>query len=270
MKSKIGIGVITCNRPELFSICIKNIPDVDQVIVINDGEEYANNMYPSKVKEVINHKKNLGVGRSKNDALKYLLDNGCKHIFLSEDDVVIRNNQIIEKYINASEVTGLKHFNYAFHGPGNKNEQSLPAPLYLLAYGKLKVGLFGYIGGAFSYFDSCVLNEVGLMDSRFKNAFEHVDHTCQIIKAGYYSPCYYFADIMDSFEDIEDLDQDLRKSVLRKNSLMLKIRTHYYKYYFDKKNGNIHKASYNEIVQAMCRIQEKYGDMNFPLKFEEQ
>ena len=270
MKAKIGIGVITCNRPDLFKICINNIPDVDQVIVINDGEEYSDNLYPSKVSEVRNHNKNIGVGRSKNEALQFLLNNGCNHIFLSEDDVAIKNSNIIEKYIRASEITGLKHFNFAFHGPGNKDEQSLPNPLTLVRYGELEVGLFEYIGGAFSYFHSEVLHKVGLMDERFKNSYEHVDHTYQICKAGYYSPFYYFADIMDSFEDIEDLDKDLKKSVLRKSNLMLKLRTHYYKIFYDKKNGKIKRASHKEVINTLRTIQEKYGDKNFPIKVDEQ
>ena len=52
----------------------------------------------------------------------------------------------------------------------------------------------------FSYFHRKVLEKVGLHDDQFYNAWEHVDLTYRIIKAGYHPPFWWFADIANSQE----------------------------------------------------------------------
>ena len=87
MKNKIGVGVVTYKRPDYFKTCINSIPNVDTLVVVNDGDPYDASLYPSNVKEVIQHTKNKSVGVSKNELMKYLIDDGCEHIFLVEDDM---------------------------------------------------------------------------------------------------------------------------------------------------------------------------------------
>ncbi len=93
---RIGVGVITYNRVPLFIQCVKSIPAVDRLIVVNDGNPYEETIYPSTVTKVIQHRKNRGVGISKNDALRYLMNEGCEHIFLCEDDIRIKNEKIFK------------------------------------------------------------------------------------------------------------------------------------------------------------------------------
>ena len=73
--SKIGIGIITCNRNNFLKKCISSIKKewYDELIVINDGD------LPLKDSNlnIINNPKNLGVGKTKNIALKKLIDSGC-------------------------------------------------------------------------------------------------------------------------------------------------------------------------------------------------
>src|SRR3989304_3897995 len=126
MKEKIGIGVITFNRQEMFRSCINSIPKVDSIVVINDGRPYENIVYPQTGITLIQHKKNKGIAKSKNDALRYLLSQGCKHIFLCEDDIAIANPNVINDYIIASEISGIFHFNYGFHGRWNKTSNGFP------------------------------------------------------------------------------------------------------------------------------------------------
>ncbi len=45
----------------------------------------------------IQHDVNRGVGITKNDALRYLLDKDCEHIFLIEDDRVAMFTALFEK-----------------------------------------------------------------------------------------------------------------------------------------------------------------------------
>ncbi len=253
--NKIGIGVITCNREHFFRKCISNLPELDSIIVINDGNEYSSVRYPSHVKNIVHHKKNMGVTKSKNEALRFLLNEGCTHIFLHEDDVVITDSRIIDKYIQAAEVSGILHFNYAYHGPGNRSDDGTPAYRTVIDYPKkVKISLNRHVLGAVSYYHRTVLEKVGLMDERLKNAWDHVDHTYQIIKAGYHPPFWWFADLFESHKFIDDLDKTHGASVIRNRSAWnWRYRLNYY--IFRLKNGvypmRIPDTSEEEVVRIL-------------------
>ncbi len=261
-RNDIGIGIITCNRELLFKQCLDSIPNIGQIIVINDGQLY-NIQFPSKVNKVVHHKKNVGVGASKNEGLKYLLEAGCKHIFLIEDDVEVINPIVFEKYIKASELTGLMHFNFAYHGQGNMDINGKPYPKKIINYGNdVSISFHGHLSGAFSYYQADALLEVGLMDEFYRNAYEHLDHTLSFSDKGFYSPFGWFADIEDSFLLIRDLDTDLTQSVIRKNKILFLIRYRLYSYYFRFKRGNFVEqmpvVSEIELMQTLRSIQQRY------------
>jgi GT2 family glycosyltransferase len=238
MKSKIGIAVITCDRPKLFQKNISSLPAADTIIVVNDGQEYSSKLYPTCVKEVIQHKQKMGVAVSKNQALKYLVKDGCEHIFLCEDDVKIIDENVFAIYIKTGEASGIYHLNYAYHGPLNKDHNGNPKPRKVINYGdNILLSLNLHICGAFSYYTKFVIEKVGMIDERFINSYEHLDHTYQIIKAGLHPPFWWFADVANSCDYIEDLDPDLKMSVIRKRGLNFSIRLKYYGYLFKLKNG---------------------------------
>ena len=142
MENKIGVGIVTCNRPDflvklLDSISYRN--DVEFVIV-NDGgpiDIKGYNYY------IINNETNLGVGKSKNKAMQHLLDKGCDYIFIIEDDMLILNDAVFEQYIKAHKKTGIHHFMFGYHGPANKNGISggPPCPRLIVDYGDQKIAL---------------------------------------------------------------------------------------------------------------------------------
>ena len=88
--SKIGLGIITCNREDFYTKCCASIPKngIDSLISINDGKPYDK---PPSRGAYLQHEQNKGVGISKNKALQYLLEQGCEHIFLIEDDIIVKN-----------------------------------------------------------------------------------------------------------------------------------------------------------------------------------
>ena len=136
MSRKIGIGIITCNRENLFYKSFSGVPGVDEIVVVNDGMPYSENAYGTKQAEVIQHKHNRGVGISKNDAFRFLLKKGCEHIFISEDDVQILDGSVIDEYIRSAQVTGIGHLNFAYHGPSNKTAAGSPNPKKIVEYPK--------------------------------------------------------------------------------------------------------------------------------------
>lgn len=219
MKNKIGVGVITCNRDSFFKECIKSIPSVDTLVVVNDGAPYAPDVYTSNITEIIQHTKNKSVGVSKNEALRYLIQDGCDHLFLIEDDIKINNPDIFIKYIKTAEVSGIWHLNYGGHGSYNRDPQTgaINIKNQIEYEDSITVDFYHNILGAFSYYHKGVIKNVGYMDERFINAFEHVAHTYDIIKAGIHPPFWWFADAHNSHIDISDIKQNFEGSEIRKD-----------------------------------------------------
>jgi GT2 family glycosyltransferase len=254
MANLVGLGIITCNRSALFDKCLQSVPDVDKIVIVNDGNEYPNSIYSSKPDEIIQHKSNMGVGRSKNDALQYLIGQECKYMFLCEDDILIKNKNVCDEYIKLSEKSGLMHMNYAYHGPDNKDINGNPQPRKILE----GVSLNKHLLGAFSFYNDEIIKKIGYIDEQFKNAYEHVDHTYQIIKAGYHPPFWWFADLPDSSEYISDQHDYHQKSVIRRNMLLWKLNLRLNGYRFKIKNGftpnNIPDCNIDEVLRSLNQI----------------
>lgn len=218
MNNKIGVAIITCNRQDFFEQCVKSVPDGIDVVVINDGIPYKREAYPSNVKEVIQHVNNKSVGVSKNEALRYLKQKDCDHLFLMEDDIFIKNPKVFETYIKTASKSGIWHLNYGGHGNYNRNLHTNQVNVkQVIDYGDITVDFYQNILGAFSYYHKGVIRAAGYMDERYINAMEHVDHTYNIIKLGLHSPFWFFADIHNSWEYIQDIKANFEGSEIRKD-----------------------------------------------------
>lgn len=201
-RKRIGCGVITCNRAESFQRLLRSLEgtSLDALVIVNDGTEMAGSVSA----EVITNEFNLGVGRSKNKALKHLLDKGCDHIFLIEDDVYVKDCTVFDRYIAASERTGIQHLNFSQHGNLNRKKSGVPKPIARVISGGVELDIYKHCVGAFSYYSRKCLDTVGLIDEFYFNALEHVDHTYEIIKAGMHPSFWSFADIAESYKYIGD------------------------------------------------------------------
>ena len=224
-REKIGIGIITCNRLEYLKELLKSldqcIDTIDELVIVNDGshiDDLSELNLPIQKTSWLNNPENLGVGKSKNRAMQHLLDKDCDYIFVIEDDMIILDSSVFSKYIEAYKVSGIHHFNYGPGSPFNRKQDiqfdlhnrhllkqdSEPKPKMILDYKTVKVSLFEHTVAMFSFFTREVLDKVGLFDDAFYNAWEHVDHTYRIIKAGYHPPFWWFADLHNSHEYITE------------------------------------------------------------------
>lgn len=215
--AKIGVGIITCNRLDYLRNLLKTIPKdkVNELVVVNDGLPV--NTYVEKEFEFgtwIDNPVNLGVGKSKNKAIKHLMLHDCDYIFIIEDDMLIKDSTVFDRYIEAYKKSGIHHFNYGPGSPFNRkqtiqdfdlhnrhllDQHSEPNPKLVIEYSKdIKIALYEHTVAMFSFFTKEVIDKVGYIDEEFYNAWEHVDHTYRIIKAGYHPPFWWFADIADS------------------------------------------------------------------------
>ena len=57
--NKIGIVLVTCNRPAFFEKSIIALPKADKMIVINDGRKISESLVPTYFDKFIQHKKNI-------------------------------------------------------------------------------------------------------------------------------------------------------------------------------------------------------------------
>lgn len=233
MVDKIGICVSTCDRLDYLKKCVDSLSGVDAVLcVCNDGAESVDDVVPSNAKVLKTDKPRSGISINKNLGLKYLLEQDCDYFFLIEDDCFVKDTSVFERYIDASKKTGIQHFNYGPGTPFNRkqnvefdlhNRDSLdqsaePNPRTIIDYGDIKIPLYTHIAGMFSFFTRKTLEEVGLMDEDYYNAWEHVDHTYRIIKNKMHPPFWYFADIENSEKYLSEHNDAINNSVISKNN----------------------------------------------------
>jgi GT2 family glycosyltransferase len=220
MSEKIGVGIITCGRKSMFEKLFNSLLDcgdqIDYLYVVEDtktnrsyDDNYAVDIARSWKGEhitVFTPTANLGVAKAKNSALAHLLDAGCDHIFLIEDDMFIKNPNIFQAYIDASKKSGIQHLMFGYHGPANKNgiSRGKPYPRLVVDYGDFSLAFNQHCVGAFCYYSRKCLEDVGLIDEKFRNAFDHVSHSYELALKGYSTPYWWWADLANSLDYIEE------------------------------------------------------------------
>lgn len=258
MSNKIGVGIITCNRENFFHKCLNSIPQVDELITVNDGNKYSSY---GKCENVIEHENNKCVGISKNEALRFLIDKGCDHLFLIEDDMVIKNQEVFEKYIHTAEESGIWHLNFAYHGNGNV-KNGIPNPLLKIKYKNESISLNTNCVGSFSYYYKGVIRQVGYIDEFFTNCWDHVEHTYRIIRSGLHPPFWAFADVSNSYDYIGELGSVESSSIIRKSdewNLFMKEGIIYFKLKYGIAPLEIPVPTKEKIEESLKKIRNNYA-----------
>ena len=214
--SKIGIGIVTCNRNDFLKNCLKSIKTewYDTLLVVNDGD------IPIQAGgyDIINNKINQGVCKSKNILFRELLQRKCDYIFIVEDDMIFKDNAF-KAYIGAYKKTGIHHMMFAYHGPANKGgiSKGKPKPRKIFDYGDVKVSLNQHCVGAVCFYTKECLDNVGIFDEDFdKNNFEHVEHSYRLAKAGYSTPYWWWSDLANSLDYVEEQACSEENSAIRR------------------------------------------------------
>lgn len=116
---------------------------------------------------------NHGVAYAKNWLIEELMKRGCDYIFIMEDDIEILDRKAIVGYLAAHKLTNIPHLN--FHGHGDNLVMN-----YLWKDGPLV--FWPNAVGAWSFYTRECIEQVGLMDENFHNAYEHIEHSWRIYK----------------------------------------------------------------------------------------
>ena len=212
----IGLGIVTYKRFDFLKQCLEAARDnewggADYVVVIEDGTDYTeeqrqwifNTLAPVNGDYI--WKENGGVATAKNTALRLLTDYDCEHLFLMEDDILIKDPAVCIDYIKWAEKFEVEHMNFALHGAMNIGKKSYHG----------RVTVYPQCVGAFSYYTNNCLEKVGLMDENFFNAWEHVEHTWRIAKEGLTTPFWKFADHPFSDQLLTEIEGSIDKSSIR-------------------------------------------------------
>lgn len=267
--SKIGVGIVTCNRPAFFLKCFNSIPKADELVVINDGADFSDidKLKAKRPFQYIHNGINLGVSKSKNILFRTLLQKNCTDIFIIEDDIIIKNQDVFNEYIKARNTTGIQHFMFGYHGPANKGGVSggKAKPRYVVDYGKIKIAINEHSVGAFCYYTSDVLNKVGIFDEGFTNAFDHVDHDYRIYKAGFSTPYWNWPDLANSTDYLEEVECSETSSAIRPRSDWRENIEKGVKYFKQKHGylpawqGCVPDTSEHEVKEILKTIYKKYA-----------
>lgn len=259
--SKVGLGIITCDRPEWFGRVLGSVPkegSPDELVAVNDGSSEV----PGNAEVFRTPFPRSGVAAAKNIALRELLHRDCDWIFLIEDDILIRDSSVFDRYIRASLASGIQHFNFALHSNVNR-VAGRPLVKFRRRYGKTEVWFYPFCVGAFSMYSRKSLDTVGFMAESFYNAIEHQEHTYRIAEAGLHPPYHWFADIADSGRFLQEIDFSCETSVIRRDKEKFMKGVTKADRVFREKHGcsitEVPSANVVKLMRELDRIEKTFG-----------
>lgn len=221
-KEKTAVAIITCNREEFLHKALSSIDkdSVGEIFVVNAGGHLKDK--PEGVKVIQCNRNPTVVGIAKNIALREMKKNGYEFLFLMEDDVRVKDNHVFERYIETAMDSGLwaGQLSYGVHGGvggGNVAPDGTPQVRSTAQYTKNKVFLYRNSFHAFVLYHANVLNHIGYFGENYLNAAEHLDHYYSAFLKGLGCNYWYFPDIENSFDYLEDIDANHASSVIRKS-----------------------------------------------------
>lgn len=198
--NKIGIAITTHNRPDVLAKSLeqhrKYLPPGAVVFVIDDGSNP-----PATAPgwcNLIRHDNSKGIVASKNASLECLMDSGCEHLFLWDDDAYAIADNWHVPYVESPE----PHLAYQFldlAGPHKLNDLAV-------LYSDDKHVAYTGQRGVMLYYHRSAIEHVGGFDWVYgRGMYEHGDLALRIHNAGLTTWAY--ADVTGSDKLIHSLDE---------------------------------------------------------------
>ncbi|HBR5116930.1 glycosyltransferase family 2 protein [Klebsiella pneumoniae] len=197
---RIGIAITTYNRPDVLKRAIdqhmKHLPAGALLVVVDDGSNPAA-VVPSGV-QLLRQDTSVGIVASKNASLTALMDGGCEHLFLWDDDAWPIADDWHLPYIESPE----PHLAYQFLDLAGRNKLNDIAVLYR---DEQHVAYTGQ-RGVMLYYRRSAIEKVGGFDPVYgRGMYEHSDLALRIHNAGLTTWAY--ADVTGSEKLIHSLDE---------------------------------------------------------------
>lgn len=200
ISSRIGIAISTHQRADVLKRALeqhmKHLPASALVVVVDDGSKPAAAV-PHSV-QLLRHETSLGIVASKNASLSALMDAGCEHLFLWDDDAwpIVDNWHL--PYIESPE----PHLAYQFLDLAGQNKLN---DLSVLYHDDQHVAYTGQ-RGVMLYYHRSAIEKVGGFDPVYgRGMYEHPDLALRIHNAGLTT--WAFADVVGSEKLIHSMDE---------------------------------------------------------------
>ncbi|MBJ9352443.1 glycosyltransferase family 2 protein [Citrobacter koseri] len=198
--ARIGIAISTHNRADVLSRALtqhmKFLPAGALVVVVDDGSK-PSAVVPAGV-QLLRQETSLGIVASKNASLTALMDAGCEHLFLWDDDAWPIADGWHLPYIESPE----PHLAYQFldlAGPRKLNDLAV-------LYSDDKHVAYTGQRGVMLYYHRSAIERVGGFDWIYgRGMYEHSDLALRIHNAGLTTWAY--ADVTGSDKLIHSLDE---------------------------------------------------------------
>lgn len=206
----IGVGIITTGREDLFNQCYNALIKLpvyhDYCVVVHNGEQYDRGLLNHH--ELLTYNDTKCVAINKNRALRALMqkqvhNQNLSHFFLIEDDVVISDKNIFDKYISAARESGIWHLNHCTNELVNTMEYTDDA----------SIDFYSELNSKFTYFHRSVVKHVGYFDERYRSGLSGPDYTYRVGQKKLCPQYGVFADCACN-DCITDLDFDKERSIL--------------------------------------------------------
>lgn len=198
--ARIGIAITTHQRADVLNRALAHhqqfLPPGAMVLVVDDGSK-PSAVVPDGV-QLLRHETSLGIVASKNASLTALMDAGCEHLFLWDDDAwPIADNWYLP-YIESPE----PHLAYQFLDLAGRNKLNDLSVLYRddqhVAYTGQR--------GVMLYYHRSAIETVGGFDPVYgRGMYEHSDLALRIHNAGLTTWAY--SDVVGSEKLIHSLDE---------------------------------------------------------------
>ncbi|MBY6254283.1 glycosyltransferase family 2 protein [Citrobacter werkmanii] len=196
----IGIAITTHNRPNILKRTVEqhmqHLPPGALVVVVDDGSKPAA-VVPDGV-QLLRHETSLGIVAAKNASMTALIEAGCEHLFLWDDDAWPIADNWHFPYIESPE----PHLAYQFLDLAGRNKLNDMAVLYR------DDNHIAYTGqrGVMLYYHRSAIEKVGGFDQVYgRGMYEHSDLALRINNAGLTTWAY--ADVVGSEKLIHSLDE---------------------------------------------------------------
>jgi hypothetical protein len=200
ISGRIGIAISTHNRAKVLKSALeqhlKHLPAGALVVVVDDGSKPVA-VVPDGV-QLVRHDQSLGIVAAKNASLLALMDAGCEHLFLWDDDAWPLVGGWHLPYIESPE----PHLAYQFldlAGPKKLKDISV------LHRDERHIAYTGQ-RGVMLYYHRSAIEKVGGFDPIYgRGMYEHGDLALRIHNAGLTT--WAFADVVGSETLIYSLDE---------------------------------------------------------------
>ena len=186
------VAITTRNRQQSFYDTYNSVKQfTDNIIVVDDASDINYSNADFRFNEIV------GIPKAKNKCIELFMNTNSEHLFLLDDDVIIKDKAFFDRYIQSK----YNHLCYSFT-PIKKKENDIK--------------IHHIPNGCAMYFNRICFDVVGGFDTKFGlGKYEHLDLSRRIYNVGL-TP-YPYIDLIGSRNWIKSLDN--RKEIKRSFSI---------------------------------------------------